>query len=64
MIISLQEKILEDRAKRQQEALAKLEKELQTQFALEKQDLLLKHETEKNLLEQKLAEDKIRLTER
>ncbi|GAB1600929.1 hypothetical protein Ahia01_000371100, partial [Argonauta hians] len=57
------EKLLEDESKRQQERLSRLEQELQTQFAVEKQDVLLRHESEKNLLEQKLAEDKIRLTD-
>ena len=57
-------KILEDFERLQQEALAELGKELQTKFVHEKEDIIQKYESEKNLIEQNHAEEKKQLTQR
>ncbi|XP_050404292.1 ninein [Patella vulgata] len=43
---------------------AEMQKELQTSFAMEKQDLVLKYESEKNHLEHNASEERRKLTER
>ena len=60
----LQAKILEDFERLQQEALAELGKELQTKFVHEKEDIIQRYESEKNLREQKYAEEKQEITHR
>lgn len=48
----------------QKEALSELARELQTNFAHEKESLIQKHESEKNHMRQKFKEEKEELLER
>jgi hypothetical protein len=59
-----QVKISDDFERLQQQALSELARELQTNFAHEKEDLVLKYESEKNHLQQKFIEETDRLREK
>lgn len=60
----LQSKISDEFERLQQQALSELAKELQTNFAHEKEDLIQKHESEKNYLQQKFSEEKDKFKEK
>lgn len=60
----LQVKLADEFERLQKEALSELARELQTNFAHEKESLVQKHESEKNHMKQKFKDEKEELLER